>query len=302
MLDVAAQSEKVTNTWYKKATVRYTPRIMVPSYSSEELIFPIERSSICDHPLVNDLGKQGRSYVLTQAAYQFLYGVGLLETKFVIQCCLDLMHNHIEGVDNVEKLQALTVIIDEGYHAHVALDYIVQMESASGIKPLLVPETNRKLDATQRAYKLLPKALHADFQLLAVTLAENVLTDEIASIGKESDLTRSFIQLMKDHVSDEGRHSSYFMTLMKKRWPQLTSETQDVFCKILPEYLEDFLSVDMNRNFEHEVLRSVGFNESDVEKIISETEDQFRNSQKNMADKTKVRLYKLLKQIGVNAF
>ncbi|MDE9535027.1 diiron oxygenase [Xenorhabdus bovienii] len=293
------QFEKITNNWYKRATVRYTPRIKIPSYSSDELIFPIERSVICEHPLVKDLGKDGRSYVLTQSAYQFLYGVGLLETKFVILCCLELLHNRIEGIDNVDKLQALTVLIDEGYHAHVALDYITQMECHSNIKPLLVPETNRNLDATKRAQDKLPKELHADFLLLAVTLAENTLTNEIATIGRESDLTRTFIQLMKDHVLDEGRHSSYFISLMKKRWPQLPADTQKLFYDILPEFLDDFLSVDMSRKFERKVLSSVGLSQRQVEQVIEETNEKFIKNQNNMIEKTKVRLYHLLKVMAI---
>ncbi|MDC9595164.1 diiron oxygenase [Xenorhabdus sp. IM139775] len=293
------QFEKITNNWYKRATVRYTPRIKIPSYSSDELIFPIERSTICEHPLVKGLGKDGISYILTQSAYQFLYGVGLLETKFVIICCLELLHDRIEGFDNIDKLQALTVLIDEGYHAYVALDYITQMENHSNIKPLLVPETNRNLDATKRVQDKLTKGLHADFLLLAVTLAENTLTNELATIGRESDLTKTFIQLMKDHVLDEGRHSSYFVSLMKKRWPQLPTDIQKLFCDILPEFLDDFLSVDMGRKFEHEVLSSAGLSQKQVEKVIEETNEKFVKNKFDEIKKTKERLYRLLKVMGI---
>jgi hypothetical protein len=50
----------------------------------------------------------------------------------------------------------------------------------------------------------LPESLRTEFQLLAVTIAENVLTDEVANLGRERELSQSFTTLMVDHVRDEG--------------------------------------------------------------------------------------------------
>lgn len=299
MNSFAAEFNKSTDAWYEKATVRYTPRIVVPEHSGGERIYPIARAIICEHPLVVARGKAVESYILTQAAYQFLYGVGLLETKFVIQCALDLIHNHIDGIDAYEKIQALTVLIDEGYHAYVALDYIIQMGNESGIKPLREPETNRKIDATLRVYAKLPVALKMDFQLLAITLAENVLTEEIAHIGREKEVEETFIRLMKDHVRDEGRHANYFVTVMKKRWSELSIETQLQLGEILPEYLDDFLGIDTYRGFEREVLVGCDFTPTDIECIISDTNSRYLSEQASLAEKTKTRLYRLLKHLGV---
>ncbi|MEX5592004.1 diiron oxygenase [Pseudomonas orientalis] len=290
---------KITDTWYAKATVRSTPRILVPDYSSEQLIYPVARCSICEHPLVLELGPQVRSYILTQAAYQFLYGVGLLETKFVIQCCLDMLHNNIKDINDAAKLQALTVIVDEGYHAHVALDYIIQMKKKSAIDPLEVPQTNRKLDATARAYASLPESMRMDFQLLAVTLAENVLTDEVANLGRERELAQSFTTLMMDHVRDEGRHSRFFADLMKERWPQLPRETQEHFSLMLPAYLDDFLGADLSRGFERKILAHCGLTEAQAEQVIHESDPHFSTDQARMKKSILQRIYRLLNQIGV---
>lgn len=290
---------KITDTWYAKATVRSTPRICVPDYSSDQLIYPVARCSICEHPLITALGAEARSYILTQAAYQFLYGVGLLETKFVIQCCLDMLHNHIQGISDAAKLQALTVIIDEGYHAHVALDYIVQMKKKSAIEPLEVPQTNRKLDATARAYASLPPEMRMDFQLLAVTIAENVLTDEVANLGRERELAQSFTTLMMDHVRDEGRHSRFFADLMKERWPQLPRATQERFGTMLPAYLDDFLGADLSRRFERMILANCGLSDVQAEQVITESAPHFSTDQERMKKSILQRIYRLLKQIGI---
>jgi hypothetical protein len=155
------------------------------------------------------------------------------------------------------------------------------------------------IDATTRAYAQLPEELRIDFQLLAITLAENVLTDEIANIGKKKELEETFIKVMKDHVRDEGRHANYFVNLMKKRWSQLSTETQLVFGTMLPEYLDDFLGADVNRGFERDVLKGCGFSVNDIECIISDTNSQYFSGQTAFAEKTKARLYRLLKHIGV---
>ena len=296
---VTSPEDEVIASWYEKATVRYTPRILVPSYVSDEPIFPVARSIICTHPLVVSRGREARDYLLTQAAYQFLYGIALVETRFVIDCCLNIIHNRIKGATDLEKLQALTVIVDEGYHAHVALDYIIQMKQRSGVEPILVPNSNRKLDAATRAYASLPESLHMDFQLLAVTLAESVLTDEIAHIGREEDLLKSFTQVMTDHVRDEGRHSNYFAKLMKSNWAQLSEETQLRFGAMLPDYLDDFLGISKKRTYERKVLHSCGFADDAVAQIIGDTDPQFVAEQNGLAEKQKVRLLRLLKQIGV---
>jgi len=293
------EQEQTINHWHQKATVRYTPRIVVPEYNAEELIYPLAYCAVCDHPLVLELGQSARAYILTQAAYRFLYGVGLLETKFVIQCSLDLLHDRIPGISEFAKLQALTVVIDEGYHAHVALDYILQMQERSGIRPLFIPQSNRKLDAYTRARARLPDELRDDFQLLAVTLAENVLTDEIATLGRDKDLASSFTTLMMDHVKDEGRHSGYFADLMRLHWAQLPQQTQLHFGSILPDYLDDFLGTDTTRGFDRQLLQAVKLDAAAIERVLDQTQADFLDNQERLTQKTKPRLYRLLKQIGV---
>ncbi|WP_323119083.1 diiron oxygenase [Burkholderia alba] len=297
--DIHPAPDGAISAWYEKATVRYTPRIIVPDYTSDALIYPTALSIVCEHPLVAARDKEIRSFILTQSAYRFLYGVGLLETKFVIQCSLDLVHDRIFAIDDVKRLQALTVIIDEGYHAHVALDYIVQMREKSGIAPLSVPQTNRKLDATARAYAMLPPALRMDFQLLAVTLAENVLTNEIATMGREKELTKSYITLMTDHVADEGRHSNYFNDLMKVLWAQLDDTTQTTFGTLLPAFLDDFLGIDPHRVFEREMLSACGFSSGDLQRILDDTQGTYLSNHATLSTRTKTRLFRLMKTFGI---
>lgn len=295
-------NEEIITSWYNKATVRSTPRILVSDCSSEENIYPIARCIICEHPLIVGRGRDTCTYILAQLGYQFLYGVGLLETKFVIRCCLDIIHNHIKDISDFDKLQALTVIIDEAYHAHVALDYVLQLRKKTGVEPLQIPETNRKLDAAARAIASLPEDMRMDFQLLAVTLAENVLTEEIANIGREKEVIKCFSTLMKDHVRDEGRHSEYFVSLMKSHWTKLSDEKKEKFSAMMHEYINDFLGTDTGRTLERKILAECCFREEEIENIIVDTNTRFFAEYNTQTIKTKARLFNLLTKIDSTLF
>src|SRR4051794_17383609 len=105
--------------WYNAATVRNAPRIMVPTPMSGEYIFPRSRQLLADHPIVVSLGETALNLILTQSAYRYMYEIGLLETKYVIDCALSIVNNKIPGATDHEKRDALTIVIDEGYHAYV---------------------------------------------------------------------------------------------------------------------------------------------------------------------------------------
>ncbi|AKJ30076.1 diiron oxygenase [Caldimonas brevitalea] len=299
MLGECTPRDDTTDSWYAKATVRHTPRIFAPSGTNTELVYPTARSFIVDHPIVRSKGPDVRSFILAQAAYQFLYNIALMETKLVIRASLAVLHRNADGIDDQHKLDALTVVIDEGYHAHVALDYILQFKQQSGIAPVHPPESTQKIDAVERAAAVLPVELHPDFELLAVTLAENVVTEEVANMGREKDVVKSFATVMKDHVRDEGRHSSYFAELMKARWPHLSEDTQMQLGAALPHFLEDYLHVDPERHAERQVLQACGLLPDEIGPVLADSEQAFTDYHTQARQKTTSRLLRLIRQIGV---
>jgi hypothetical protein len=285
--------------WYANATVRQSPRIIVPDDSKGEYLFPKSRQILSDHPLVAAKGVEVVNYVLAQSAYQYMYEIGLLETRFVIDCGLNIVNNVIEGATESEKLDALTIVIDEGYHAHVALDFIIQMKSVTGINPIEVPDTNGNLSAVHRAMERLPNDVRNDFQLISVTIAEHTLTKDLISIGKEKDATRTFTQVMTDHVSDEGRHANYFARLMAAHWDRMPEEHRVTIGTMLPAYLDDYLAGDENRDFDRKILEAAGLSDTDIDKVISETNSQYLENLRSYIAVTKKNLVRLLKRMGV---
>ncbi|MCP3717393.1 diiron oxygenase [Paraburkholderia sp. CNPSo 3281] len=286
--------------WYAGATVRNAARIFVPKDIGRENTFPKSRQLLSTHPLVAALGQEAVSYVLAQSTYRYMYEIGLLETRFVIDCALKIINNEIgTGTSEEDKREAITIVIDEGYHAYVALDFIIQMRTNSGIEPLTVPQTNGNLDAVKRGYEMLPARLHGTFQLLATCLAEHTLTKDLLSIGKEKEATVTFTQVMTDHVSDEGRHANYFARLTREYWRGVTPADQQLIGRFLPGYLKDYLAVDWQRDFDRDVLAKLGLSAEQVETAIRDTDRDFREAATKYVDVTLVNLVKLLGRMGV---
>lgn len=285
--------------WYSTATVRNAARIMVPRSDQGEFIFPRSRQLLADHPLVTALGNDSIGYVLAQSAYKYMYEIGLLETKYVIDCGLNIVNNKIPGANDDEKREALTIVIDEGYHAYVALDFIIQMKSMTGVEPVEVPETNGNLDAVQRALEILPTQIHYDFQLLSVCLAEHTLTKDLLSIGREKEATQTFTQVMTDHVSDEGRHANYFAKLTKTHWARLPESTRVTIGAMLPNYLDDYLAGDEERRFDRKLLAAIDLTKAQIETVIADTNPEYLAKMNDYITKTKANLVKLLQRTGV---
>ncbi|WLE59900.1 diiron oxygenase [Burkholderia plantarii] len=286
--------------WYAGATVRNAARIFVPKDIGRENTFPKSRQPLSAHPLVAALGQEAVSYVLAQSTYRYMYEIGLLETRFVIDCALKIINNEIgTGTAEADKREAITIVIDEGYHAYVALDFIIQMKQNSGIEPLAVPQTNGNLDAVRRGYELLPPRLHGTFQLLATCLAEHTLTKDLLSIGKEKEATVTFTQVMTDHVSDEGRHANYFARLTREYWRGVAPADQQRIGRFLPGYLKDYLAVDWQRGFDREVLAKLGLSAQQIETVIGDTNPGFREAATQYVDVTLANLVKLLDRMGV---
>lgn len=285
--------------WYSTATVRNSARIVVPPSASEEFVFPRSRQLIVDHPDIIALGRAAQNFILTQSAYKYMYEIGLLETRYVIDCALNIVNNKITGATDHDKREALTIVMDEGYHAYVALDFIIQLKAASGIEPIEVPQTNGNLDAVRRMMQALPEAFHYDFQLISVCLAEHTLTKDLLSIGKEKDATRSFTQVMTDHVSDEGRHANYFAQMMKAHWARLEEPAKSAIGVRLPAYLDDYLAFDEKRGFDRKVLAAVGLSQSGIERVIEESQVKFLANANAYVATTKANLVRLLGRAGI---
>jgi hypothetical protein len=296
------QSAAGSNTpaWYERATVRTSPRILVPQQADADDIFPRTRQPLVDHPIVQALGTNAIRYLLCQSAYHYMYQIRRVETKFIIDCALKIANKEIHPAATDEaRLDALTVVIDEAFHAHVALDFSIQLEFATQIDPIAVPSTAGGLDAFHRYTAKLSKEAQPMFELVAVCLAEHLITKDLASIGKERNAMQSFTQVMVDHVADEGRHAGYFARLVMEAWACEVDSVRSEIGRILPDYLDDFLAFDRGRTFDRQLLGGLGLDREEIENVLKDTDDAYVSGSIDHIAKTKLNLVKLLDRMGV---
>ena len=203
------------NQWDKYASIRSKPRRFI-SIDLDEYYFPISRQPLCIHPLIVKLGDQAIRFILIQSVYKFMHEIAMLETEMVNSAACKVANNRLSYKFPKDVCHdALTVIIDEAYHAFVAIDFMRQVEDKTKIKPITMPDESPNTNAIKLVNKYLSSNLHDDFELIAVCISEHTLTKELINIGKESTELRSFSNVMVDHVQDEGRHAAIFNQILK---------------------------------------------------------------------------------------
>lgn len=289
-----------TERWYQSATVRHSPRILLTAKTGSDELFPRSRQMLADHPMVVAKGADAVSYVLAQSAYRHMHEVAFLETKLVIECSVKISNSEImpEATD-ADRLDALTVVVDEAYHAHVALDFVDQVKRQSGIPQLQVPADNAHLEALRKTRDALPEHLRPDFELIAVCVAEHILIKDIATARREAKLAPAFTQLMSDHSSDEGRHATFFSDLTRRCWARMSDADRQAIGAVLPAFIRSYTAGDRGREFDRAVLTGCGLAPTTVEAVIEDTDPMYQEITELHVEMTRSHLMKLLRRTGI---
>jgi len=261
--------------WEKRSSIRTRPRRFVSEddLSEREIyFFPLSRQPLCIHPLILKLGEKARKYILTQSAFKFMMDVAVLETEVVNAGALLVANNKLR-FDFPHNLRhdALSVIIDEAYHAYVAIDFMKQVEILTGIKTLSMPNETAVIQAIHTIQKSIDPDYSDLFFLMAVCIGEHVLTKDLISIGKDKTICKTFSDVMADHVLDEGRHANIFAEIMTWVWERMSEEEKDTIGQILPEFMRLYLKSDIQQAFDQDVLQALELSDSDVAQIMSDT-------------------------------
>ena len=262
--------------WEKTATVRTRPRIMfdntVPGY-----LYPLSRQPLGIHPKVEALGTQALTYLLAQSLYKYSNDIAIIETRFVNQAILMVITDAVGIVFTAEqKMSLYTIMVDEAYHAYVAYDSMLQIQHHTGIRPLSFPKEIEIELAMRVSISKLPLEYHGVFRLIAVCLAENTLTKEMAGM-LDQDETHPFIQqILQDHLSDESRHSGIFYHLLRYIWATISDDCKQHISTVLPEFITLYLGRVIQSEFEKCVLIEMGFSSNEADEILDDTYGHFK--------------------------
>ncbi|MBA1296737.1 diiron oxygenase [Pseudomonas lurida] len=235
--------------WERRATIRTRPRRLLEN--DNKLIFPVCRQPLVLSATFVEHCPQWREFVLVQSFYKFINDVVIFETEIVDKTARAIAKNRFSLAFPLAcRVDAMTVVVDEDYHALVALDFLQQTVALTGIAPLDLPshiELSRALPAAQAQA---PAHLRDAVELIGVAIAENTVTHDVAAFSKDSSVKGAIRGMMADHLFDEGRHARFWTSLVRLYWQAASAQDRDAIAHVLPTFLGHYLTHELQKNFD----------------------------------------------------
>ena len=262
--------------WEKRSSVRSRPRILL-QIDESQYCYPVSKQALCLHPKVQALGDDAQKFLLIQSFYKYTHDIALIETSVINQSILPVIKNALElPFTDEQKLALYTIMVDESYHAYVAYDAMKQLFELTQVAPLVLPKTIELELALQKTLVQMDNKYHDLFKLIAICIAENTLSFDIVSLIETEDTPVFFRQMLREHLSDEGRHSSFFSDLLRHIWSHLSDLMKNIISEALPGFLMDYLGTQLQQQFDTQTLLAMGLSQQDALEIIDDTYAYFK--------------------------
>jgi len=275
MTGLESFSENYLERWESKATVRRAARFAPTADHAESILMPEEWLRVAHDPEVAALGRPALRYLAAQVCYRMMEEIALLETDMVGASCNHVANGrHSVAVPASARQSALTISTDEAYHAFVAREFIESMSGINGIAPGGMPETSGADRALRATLATLPEELHGDFTMIALSLTENTITDEMLGLSRDTARDNPFHIVLKEHLIDEARHQAYFKQLLGYLWQAFDPEIRKRFAATIPVYIEEFLILSQQgaaAQRRHD-LGQIGLSPEAVDRVIARAE------------------------------
>ncbi|KAF1012102.1 MAG: hypothetical protein GAK32_00403 [Pseudomonas fluorescens] len=243
----------LADDWERRASIRTRPRRLLED--DDKLIFPLSRQPLVLGATFVERCPQWRDFVLLQTFYKFINDVVIFETAIVDSTARRIAKNQF-GVPFAPacRYDAMTVVIDEDYHALVALDFMQQAVAMTGIEPLALSGKIELSHALPAALPLAPEHLRDAVELIAVAIAENTVTGDVAAFARDNSVKQSVRGLMADHLSDEGRHATFWTQLVCNYWQTAGEADREAIAPTLPVFLTHYLTHDLQKAFDLQLI------------------------------------------------
>ncbi|WP_223504783.1 diiron oxygenase [Pseudomonas sp. BF-R-24] len=257
----AADYQSFADAWESRATIRTRPRRVLEN--DGKLIYPLSRQPlVLSETFVRECPEQ-RDVALVQTLYKFINDVVIFETEIVDKTARSIAKNRFA----VEfpfacRYDAMTVVVDEDYHALVAMDFMQQTIALTGITPIELPDEIELSRAIPAAVALAPEHLRSAVELICVAIAENTVTGDVAAFAKDDTVKQSIKGLMADHLLDEGRHSGFWARLVRIYWHAASADDRQCIAQILPVFIAHYLTNDIQKSFDFRLIDALQINDS----------------------------------------
>lgn len=244
------------DSWEARATIRTRPRRVVEN--DGKLIYPLSRQPLVLGQAFQQHCPHLQDFVLVQTLYKFINDIVIFETEIVDGTARRIAKDRFAvAFPFAARYDAMTVVIDEDYHALVAMDFLQQTVALTGIEPISLPGEIELSRAIPAALALAPAHLQDAMELICVAIAENTVTNDVAAFSRDDSVKASVRGMMADHLLDEGRHSSFWARLVRLYWAGAGEQDRDCLAAILPVFIEHYLTNDIQKRFDASLIEQL---------------------------------------------
>ncbi|MCH4897716.1 MULTISPECIES: diiron oxygenase [unclassified Pseudomonas] len=257
----AADYQSFADAWESRATIRTRPRRVLED--DARLIYPLSRQPlVLSETFLRECPEQ-RDFALVQTLYKFINDVVIFETEIVDKTARSIAKNRFAvPFPFACRYDAMTVVVDEDYHALVAMDFMQQTVAMTGIEPIELPNEIELSRAIPAAVELAPPHLRSAVELICVAIAENTVTGDVAAFARDDTVKPSIKGLMADHLLDEGRHSSFWARMVRIYWHTASDADRDCIAQILPVFIGHYLTNDIQKSFDLRLIDALLVNDA----------------------------------------
>ncbi|MCF5704676.1 diiron oxygenase [Pseudomonas syringae] len=257
----AADYQSFADVWESRATIRTRPRRVLED--DERLIYPLSRQPLVLSETFLRECPQQRDFALVQTLYKFINDVVIFETEIVDKTARSIAKNRFAvPFPFACRYDAMTVVVDEDYHALVAMDFMQQTVAMTGIEPIRLPDEIELSRAIPAAVALAPEHLRSAVELICVAIAENTVTGDVAAFARDDSVKPSIKGLMADHLLDEGRHSSFWARMVRIYWYTANAADRETIAQILPVFIGHYLTNDIQKAFDLRLIDALPVSEA----------------------------------------
>jgi len=257
----AADYQSFADAWESRATIRTRPRRLLED--DQRLIYPLSRQPLVLSETFLRECPQQRDFALVQTLYKFINDVVIFETEIVDKTARSIAKNRFAvAFPFACRYDAMTVVVDEDYHALVAMDFMQQTVALTGIEPIPWPDEIELSRAIPAAVALAPQHLRSAVELICVAIAENTVTGDVAAFARDDSVKPSIKGLMADHLLDEGRHSSFWARMVRIYWHTASDADRETIAQILPVFIGHYLTNDIQKSFDLRLIDALPVSET----------------------------------------
>jgi predicted nucleic-acid-binding protein len=256
--------------WNARASVRASEHTyQLPPDLEQQLQtrhwFPPAFVSYLNHPSIQAAGQSVIHRLTANHLVYFLDYTTVLEHRIVNRSVETIIHGELDvSIAQKMKTAALQLYTDEGYHALFSDSLAEQIANHYGITQR--PVMPRRITLLNALIEQTPARHKALAWFLVGFVSETIIARELLDACRDT-LVSGVQEMLRDHLTDEARHSRYFSEVFHYLWLTLNSSQRTFTAQYLLQVILIFFEID--ERWLKESLLSAGLNPACSAEILA---------------------------------